>query len=156
MLSLFGCSGTSSNPSEGVFVKWDTEGMYDGPSGPNGVGVASDGSVYVTDIGDDRIQKFTSEGVFISQWGTGGSGDGEFRSPLGVAVASDGSVYVADTSNSRIQKFTSEGVFVSNWGTEGTVGGQFDRPRGVAVATNGSLYVADSHNHRIQKFSLRP
>ena len=53
-----------------------------------------------------RIQRFTSEGVFVSKWGTGGTGNGEFSGPEGVAVASDGSVYVSDVNNHRIQKFT--------------------------------------------------
>ena len=68
--------------------------------------MASDGSVYVSDPYNNRIQKFTTEGVFVSKWGTRGTGDGEFDYPGGVAVASDGSVYVADTVNSRIQKFS--------------------------------------------------
>ena len=67
--------------------------------------MASDGSVYVADQFNHRIQKFTSEGVFVSEWGTEGSGDGQFNWPGGVAVASDGSVYIADTGNDRIQKF---------------------------------------------------
>ena len=73
---------------------------------PNAVAVASDGSVYVADSDNQRIQKFTSEGVFVSKWGTEGRGDGQFYMPRGVAVAADGSVYVADTWNHRIQKFS--------------------------------------------------
>ena len=47
--------------------------MGDGQfNAPAGVAVASDGSVYVTDSGNHRIQKFTSEGVFVSKWGTEG------------------------------------------------------------------------------------
>ncbi len=69
-----------------------------------GLAVASNGSVYVADAFNNRIQKFTSEGVFVSTWGTEGSDDGEFQYPGGVAVASDGSVYVADSENYRIQK----------------------------------------------------
>jgi tripartite motif-containing protein 71 len=68
--------------------------------------VASDGSVYVADTDNHRIQKFTYEGVFVSKWGARGSGDGKFQDPVGVAAASDGSVYVADRSNHRIQKFS--------------------------------------------------
>jgi DNA-binding beta-propeller fold protein YncE len=67
--------------------------------------VASDGSVYVADTNNYRIQKFTSEGVFVIRRGTYGSGNGQFDKPRGVAVASDGSVYVADSKNNRIQKF---------------------------------------------------
>ena len=111
ILSLFGCGGTSSTPSEGVFG---------------------------------------------SQWGTEGSGEGEFNTPGGIAIASDGSVYVADTNNHRIQKFTSEGVFVSKWGTEGSGDGELQAPNDVAVASDGSVYVADSKNNRIQKFAAGP
>ena len=54
-----------------------------------GVAAASDGSVYVTDPFQHRIQKFTSEGVFVSEWGTEGTGDGQFIQPATVAVASE-------------------------------------------------------------------
>ena len=43
--------------------------------------------------------------MFVKEWGTAGSGDGQFNSPFGVAVDSNGDVYVADTGNHRIQKF---------------------------------------------------
>ncbi|HIE82907.1 MAG TPA: hypothetical protein EYQ00_03245 [Dehalococcoidia bacterium] len=63
-------------------------------------------TLWLADSGNRRIQKFTSEGVFVSKWGTNGTGDGEFDWPRSITVASDGSVYVTDTVNHRIQKFS--------------------------------------------------
>jgi len=134
--------------------QWGTTGAGDGQfNNPYGIAVASDGSVYVSDLGNDRIQKFTSKGAFVSKWGTEGTGDGQFQAPGGVSVAPDGTVYVADIGNHRIQKFTSEGAFVGKWGTEGTGDGQFWWSTGIAVASDGSVYVSDTNSDRIQKFT---
>ncbi len=70
-----------------------------------GVAVDSSGNVYVTDTGNNRIQKFNGTGTFITQWGGSGNGNGTFNGPAGVAVDSSGNVYVADQSNNLIQKF---------------------------------------------------
>ena len=94
--------------------------------------------------------------VFLTKWGTSGSGDGQFKYPYGIAVASDGNVYVGDTLNNRIQKFTSDGAFVTKWGTSGTGDGQVVEPRAIAFASDGSVYVAELGNQRIQKFSVGP
>ena len=145
---------TDVAPSAVFVSKWGTQGTGEGEfTAPHGVVVASDGSVYVADLANHRIQKFTSAGVFVRKWGTQGTGDGEFIAPRGIAMASDGGVYVSDRGNDRIQKFTSAGEFVSKWGTYGTGDGEFDYPEGVAVASDGSVYVADSDNNRIQEFT---
>jgi DNA-binding beta-propeller fold protein YncE len=65
------------------------------------------GNVYVADSANNRIQVFTAAGDFLTQWGTPGSGPGEFHKPIGVGVGPDGRIYVADTWNSRIQVFES-------------------------------------------------
>ena len=126
-------------------------------SWPYSVAVAPDGTVYVSDTNNHRIQKFTSEGVFIKTWGTQGikwaSANWEFVHPRGVAVASDGNVYVADWFNDRVMKFTADGEFINNFGPDGTADGDFD-PLSMAIAPDGSVYVADFSNHRIQKFSV--
>ena len=52
--------------------------LMDNSSSPKGVAVDSSGNVYVADTGNDRIQKFTSNGTFITKWGSNGNGDGQF------------------------------------------------------------------------------
>jgi len=148
-------SVSSSGSEIYVFVtKWGTSGSGDAQfKGPYGVEVDSSGNVYVSDAGNNRIQKFSSTGTFVSKWGTYGSLDGQFNMPMGVAVDSSGNVYVSDAGNNRTQKFSSTGTFASKWGTYGSLDGQFYNPMGVAVDSSGNVYIADTQNNRIQKFS---
>ena len=90
---------------------------------------------------------------FVWKWGTEGSGNGQFSTPIGVAVDEPGNVYVADYNNGRIQKFASSGEFVLMWGGPGLDEGQFNHPTSVAVDQLGYVYVADMGNNRIQKFT---
>lgn len=69
--------------------------------------------VYVTDNEIFNVQKFTTDGKFITSWGSEGEGNGQFASLESLDVDSEGNVYVADYGNDRIQKFTSDGQFVS-------------------------------------------
>jgi len=48
----------------------------------------------------------------------GGSGEGEFLSPLDVAADLEGFVFVADSGNMRIQKFNPDGDFIVEVNTE--------------------------------------
>ena len=137
-----------------LFVaKWGTAGTAAGQfDQPYGVAVDVDGTVYVADSGNDRIQKFTNTGTFLGSWGTTGTGDGEFDLPHGVGVDGSGNVYVADSGNDRIQKFATDGTFITKWGTRGGGAGELAAPQGVATS-GGAVYVADGGNHRIQKFA---
>ncbi len=140
-------------------VAWGTQGTETGQfSAPRSVAVAPDGSVYVADSRNNRVQKFDAGGKLVLTWGTfGASANGQpappgtFNEPWGVAVGPDGSVYVADTWNHRVQKFDANGQFISTWGHEGQ-SEAFDAlwgPRGVAVDPTGRVFVADTGNKRV-------
>ncbi|MEZ4735546.1 MAG: hypothetical protein R3E79_51295 [Caldilineaceae bacterium] len=119
---------------------------------PIAVAVDTVGNVYVTDLESNRIQKFDSNGTYLTQWGSFGSGDGQFNRAFGIAVDGAGNVYVADADNNRIQKFDGNGTYLTQWGSFGSGDGQFNFPSGVAVDMAGNVYVADTYNYRIQKF----
>lgn len=163
--------------------EFGSEGSGDGQfSYPEDVAFASNGDLYVTDRGNNRVQELTATGEFIRAWGFGvgkagknelevctteckagiaGSGNGQFSYPEGIAVnQSTGDVYVVDGENLRVEEFSATGEFIRKWGEEGTGGGKFGKKSiygwegadGIAVAPNGTVYVADTANHCVQQF----
>jgi DNA-binding beta-propeller fold protein YncE len=90
---------------------------------------------------------------YVSQFGSSGSGNGQFQNPIGVAVAPSGDVYVVDTSNNRVQKFDPSGNYLSQFGSAGSGNAQFSFPYGVAVdPVTSAVYVTDTSNNRVEKF----
>jgi DNA-binding beta-propeller fold protein YncE len=137
------------------FVKeWGIIGGYQFKD-PTGLATDAAGNVYVADMKASTVIKFTSDGKFITKWGTPGNNGSQFHFPTAVATDPLGKVYVTDfsiLSNGTIQKFTSDGKFITKWGSSGVGDGQFNYTRGIATDSLGNVYVADSGNHRIQKF----
>lgn len=123
---------------------------YHLPSG--GVAVDEQGHVFVADF-NGRIQKFDSNGKFLTVWGRRGTGDGEFlHSPDGLVVDQEGNVYAVDGGNYRVQKFDNNGKFLMKWGRQGSGEDEFAGPFDLAFDSQGNLYVVDDGDTPIEKF----
>ena len=88
-------------------AQWGSHGTAPGElSSPSGIAVADDGSMYVADTDNARIQKLSSDGRPQSLWGVpgGGAAPGQFNTPISVALDAAGAVYVLDSGNHHIQK----------------------------------------------------
>jgi len=72
--------------------------------------VNSSNYLYVSDSLNNRIQIITSNGTYVTQWGSYGLGNGQFYWPDGIAINSSDYVYVVDYLNSRIQVFFPNGT----------------------------------------------
>ncbi len=111
-----------------------------------------EGNLWVSDLSNNRIEKFSSKGTFIATYGSYGSGNGQFNGPGGIDVnQSTGNVYVADTYNARIEELSSSGSFIRAFGTEGS--GKLTEPGSLKIDSAGNVWVPDMSADKILEFS---
>lgn len=147
-----------------LVAKWGGHGTGPGQlEGPDKLAFDGQGNLYVTEVGTPlkgpaRIQKFSATGKPLAQWGSFGSGPGQFINPIGIAVDHQGDIYVAEEANPRVQKLSPLGQPIAEWGSLGSGPGQFNMPYDLALDASGNVYVSEPNpfspgNDRIQKFS---
>jgi sugar lactone lactonase YvrE len=163
--------------STGSFVsKFGSWGMKDGQLNSTGDMILdSSGNIYVAD-GNERVEKFSNDGTFITKWGSYCSindyhtfatychdpdssghldiGDIQFSNIEGIALDNSGNVFVTDMGNNRVQIFDPSGNFLYKFGSFGTGNAQFNDPNGMAVDNSGNMYVVDQGNNRVQIFHI--
>ena len=121
--------------------------------GPRAVAVDAEGSVFVTDTGNKRVQKFSPTGQFIGVFGEPGSGKGQFQEPVGIAIDGMGEILVADTWNRRIQRFTRELRYVGEFPVAGWVGQSVVNKPYLAADGEGNVFLTDPEGHRVIEYS---
>jgi streptogramin lyase len=123
---------------------------------PTGIDAGPGGKIWVTDWAHNRVVVLTESGEFVRQFGSIGSGPGQFMQPDAIDVDTQGNVWVGDQNNHRIQLFDQEGKYVAQFGSQGIGQAQFNFafPFGIATDAKGGLWVADVNNHRIQQFEI--
>ncbi len=97
-----------------------------------------------------RVQVFTPNGGFLRQFGSYGSGDGQFLEPFDLDVGPDGTVYVVDDLRDDIQRFTADGKYLQTIDRHGTGDGELAYTGSIVVADDGTLLAADFDNQRVQ------
>jgi sugar lactone lactonase YvrE len=155
---------------EGEFLRaWGQRGEFgfnaepepeDGFWAPRAIAVDADENVYVADTGNKRIRVYTSEGEYIRDIGSAGSGLGQIDEPVGLAISPDGKLYVADTWNDRISVFTLDGQplaeypasddrLVNSFRVRGWIADLGNRPYLALDAARDVLYVTDPDAGRV-------
>jgi NHL repeat len=145
---------------------------------PHGIAVAADGRVFVCDRESDRIQIFSPDGEYLSEWT-------DTQRPTHLVFDAEGRAYVSelwwhpgDVSRrhgptrearpARLSVYDRDGRVLARWGTpDATAPGSFAAPHGLAVDSRGDIYVSEvtwtfavsrgrapADCHTFQKFTL--
>jgi DNA-binding beta-propeller fold protein YncE len=155
LLDSWGTSGSGEGEFDFTTVGW---GGYREAA----ITFAPDGTFYVTDTGNHRIQKFGPDRGFLTAWGSEGRETGQFDTPIDLVVDGKGRVYVLDSFRNKApvnsgtgaaQVFDADGQFLAEWGEYGTEPGQLNEPFGIGLDPDGTLLIAEFSNNRVQRFT---
>jgi DNA-binding beta-propeller fold protein YncE len=93
-----------------------------GFNGTTDIAFAPNGHLFISDgYGNARILEYTADGKRLREWGSAGTGPGQFHQPHGIAIDDESVIYVADRQNGRLQRFDLEGRFLGEWANLGMV-----------------------------------
>ncbi len=108
------------------------------PDGSGAIAFAPDGSFLIGDTGNHRVQAFDARRRFVRQWGTFGTGDGQFVQIT--SLATDGkTVFVGDGERYDVQAFKIDGTFLRSFGAD-------EGWSTVALDANGRLHATNPQN----------
>ena len=122
-------------------------------NGPWGVAVNESNEIAVTEVSNNRIQIFSSDGNVLRSFGTKGNKPGEFNWPCGIAFDKNGNIIVADRSNHRVQCFSEQGEHLNTFSSGGSLDHQLRCPHGLSLDSDGNVIVADRFNKLIKIFN---
>jgi sugar lactone lactonase YvrE len=129
-------------------LTWGRPGQGNGEfSGVLGLAAGSNGSIYVADYGNYRVQQFEADSTFIRAWGEYGSDNGQFIQPSGVAIDGHDNVYVSDGRQPWIQKFTADGQFLERFDLPGSPDHWV---QDVDIGPQNEIYVVELGHDRVE------
>ncbi len=108
--------------------------------------IGGNGTIYVSDYGNCRVEIFSPSGVYESEFGGYGSGNGQLFQPRALTLYTCGDVWVDDSSNDRVEEFTSAGVYIMQFSVSSATDG-------IAIDANGNVWVSEYVNDCFVEFS---
>lgn len=160
---------TNGNPNTPTTIVGTVGVSGSGPNElfyPAGVTTADDGTLYIADSYNQRIQRVTLDtngtptGVTTVLGGNGrGNAANQFNNPFSVVFDNNGALHIVDTFNDRIRRVTFDTngnpdtnvIIAQDNGTD-----LLKLPHNIAFDDDNLIYIADTSNDRIQQLTLDP
>jgi sugar lactone lactonase YvrE len=107
---------------------------------PTNLALGPQGTIYITDTSNFRLQEFDLDGEFIRTIGAAGNRPGRFARPKGVSVDRDGHIYVVDAAFQNIQILHADGGALMSFGAPGEEVDSINLPTVVKVDYDNVSY----------------
>ena len=146
----------ASEPPKPQFVlQWGRKGDQPGEFySPIGIAINRRDEVFVTDLNNARLQKFSSDGKYLAGFDLPRDAFERKSSQAGgIAIDEQGLLYLTFMAQDVVRVYSDDGKLIRQWGAKGPADGELSSPGGILLAADGHVYVADQRNHRIQKFT---
>jgi len=111
------------------------------------IAIAKDGSIFIADSGESQIEVYDANYQFIRNFGSIGSGDGQFIYIQQIRFDQQDNLYVLDSNLCRIQVFTKEGKYLKKWGEKGKETKQIFAPIDFDFLNEKEILIVDSVYH---------
>lgn len=108
--------------------------------------------VYVADYTNNRVMVFDMALAHTFNFGSPGTGNGQFNFPYGIAINAAQDVYVVDSNNHRVQVFDTTGTYVGQFAL-GSVASPSITPTNIKFDALENIFVANVGNNNLQKYS---
>jgi sugar lactone lactonase YvrE len=155
VVSLSSTSPAGATAEPRFLFAWGTSGTRPGEfHSPIGIAIDPKDDVFVTDLNNARVQKFSAQGKHLGGFDLPWDAPGR-RSTIigGIAVDDAGRIYLSFMNQHKLAIYDQRGKVIREWGKKGSADGEFNQPGGIVLTPGDTLSVADQCNHRIQKFT---
>ena len=113
---------------------------------PSAVVMDNSEHIFVTELDNPRVQKFTSRGKYLLKFGQKAFWGSQLHDPYGLTLSPDGKLYITDWEKGRVLIYQKDGRHIS------TIGKDKDHtflkfPAGLVFDRQGNLLVTDRGKH---------
>jgi hypothetical protein len=123
-------------PPPKFLLEWGQHGKGEGEfDACVGIAIGKNDEVYTAEFRNQRVQRFTSEGKFLSTFAVQPHAGG-------LAVDAEGNVYVAHWNSNKVAAYSPTGELLREWGQKGTADGEFRLPGSIAIGPDGLIYTS--------------